>query len=88
MTLHLLHVRASQQTGGPHQQHQNQQAKSHHILVFGLQIGRGETFRQTQHDPPSIAPGMLPIPPSTAAVNAFSPAMKADERVDQTRSTG
>src|SRR5690606_27496650 len=26
--------------------------------------------------PPSTAPGMLPMPPSTAAVNALSPAMK------------
>src|SRR5439155_1613573 len=26
--------------------------------------------------PPSIAPGMLPMPPSTAAVNALSPGMK------------
>ena len=26
--------------------------------------------------PPIIAPGMLPMPPTTAAVNAFSPARK------------
>ena len=26
--------------------------------------------------PPTIAPGMLPMPPTTAAVNAFRPARK------------
>ena len=29
--------------------------------------------------PPSIAPGMLPIPPMTAAMNALSPALEAHQ---------
>src|SRR5206468_450094 len=32
--------------------------------------------RSPRTRPPTIAPGMLPMPPSTAAVNALSPGMK------------
>ena len=32
--------------------------------------------------PPSMAPGSEPMPPSTAAVNAFTPASEADIEID------
>ena len=48
----------------------DQQAEGHHVLVLVAEHVGAEGFGDAQQlVPPSMASGMLPIPPSTAAVN-------------------
>src|SRR5205823_14518273 len=44
--------------------------------VSSERYAAAKASRSPRTSPPSIAPGMFPIPPSTAAVNAFRPGMK------------
>ncbi len=82
---HLLRFAGAEEAAGPEDQDQHQDQERDHVLGARTGTGRGSrsatgTDRSTRIPPrirpPSAAPGMLPIPPSTAAVKAAMPGRK------------
>ena len=62
---------------GQNQQDRDQQDHADGVLVGRRQEHGTECLDQPEQEPsPSIAPAMLPSPPSVAATNAFNPVMK------------
>jgi hypothetical protein len=61
------------------QQHQQHEADGVLIGRAVGQIAGAERLDQSEDHPPSAAPGVEPMPPSTAAVSAFTPGRKPIE---------
>ena len=74
----------AEQARRPQGQDQDQHDEGEDVLVVAAEHAAGQVadVAGAKHSirpsrmPPTIAPGMLPMPPNTAAVNAFSPGRK------------
>ena len=72
----LLNLRFAKQSGGFEQQDQDEQAERHHIFVFTTEVAGSHAFRHTQNQAVEHGARNAAMPPSTAAVKAFRPAIK------------
>ena len=75
-TSHFLAHGLAQQAGRLDQQHEDQHGEHQRVAQLGGDIRFAENLDHTSSTPPIIAPGMEPIPPKTAAVNALMPGME------------
>ena len=70
---------AAEKTFRAEQENHNQNRKGDDASFHSEPLrdqSRRQRFQARRVNPPHIAPAMFPIPPSTAAVNAFSPGTK------------
>ena len=80
-SLTLAHARAlpkllAEEAGRPEHQHDDQHDERDDVLPLGAEEAGAVVLHQAEHRPPSRAPRRLPMPPSTAAVNALTPSRK------------
>ncbi len=73
MGLCLFSGRFAEDTGGADEQNDNQDGEGDRIAHGGGDIGCAEHFGLAHDQRANQAPGMLPIPPRTAATKAFKP---------------
>ncbi len=67
---------AAEQTRRAHEQDHDQDHERDRVAVGRRDVADDQHLRRCpMQEPPAIAPGMLPMPPSTAATNALSPGM-------------
>ena len=77
LTSHFLADLLAQQTGGLDQQHHDQHGEHDGVCTAGWRYRPWPKISMMpSRMPPSMAPGMEPMPPNTAAVKALMPGME------------
>ena len=73
---HLPDVRPAEEPLRAHQHEHDQDREDDEVRPLGRDVGLRHRLDQPEQVPPSIAPGIEPMPPITAATNPASPTMK------------